>query len=655
MKGKAWMSAFLCAALVLTMVPMAASAATRPEAPASCTATDSQGQSYTCHRVEEDEVYVGGTRVGETSEVEYYLNDGTGGITSENASAANFNVSYDPASSTLTLMGANLSKTAYTDHRVQYETQQYPQDVSHDAVILARKAITIKVVGKNTIENKRQAPEATYTGLHRHGIDVFADLTIIGDGTESSSLTSKGSDQNTKDWADSIGINVLGGDLLVENLSLTAQGRQSTYSSVGLYVGNGDMTLRNSDVSVLSGNVAPISQAAVALSWTESCGMALSSQAGSANQFVIDNSSVEVQAGDGYYSGGIFMDVAESGLTVKNNSVLKVTASKEAAVSYGIMGSLTVDKSHVEAVSLGAKDIPYTYGGTTYQGYAYSYGYWADTSYKLKVNTGTVCFMSGPCESGTVRDSCALFGEISALDYSESPYAVARYNQDANAQGAETWTDSCTAVDTDNALVLKSGYQYFDITHTFTPHGTIEWVGNGETARPESLDLSLRRAEQVTERVTVSPDQQGKWAFTFAAQPVYNCQVTGNYRASDAWDLIDYTLTVENQPEEFDLSLGGSAFAEQGFAVIETYVDKTDSEGEKPDVSDPNGDIPPSDPQDSAQPTLPVESPHTGSQPTDNPQTGDTGHLTVWIVMAGAAALGLGVLSLLQKRRVRGN
>ena len=109
MKGKAWMSAFFCAALVLTMVPMAASAATRPESPASCTATDSQGQSYTCHRVEEDEVYVGGTRVGETSEVEYYLNDGTGGITSENASAANFNVSYDPASSTLTLMGANLS------------------------------------------------------------------------------------------------------------------------------------------------------------------------------------------------------------------------------------------------------------------------------------------------------------------------------------------------------------------------------------------------------------------------------------------------------------------------------------------------------------------------------------------------------------------
>ena len=637
MRTKRWLAAVLFIVMVLTLIPMTTFAAERPQAPASCEAENSNGKTYTCHRVEEDEVYVAGTKVGITENIEYYLNDGNGGITSENASSDNYNVSYAPASGTITLNGANLSKTAYTDHLVLYETQQYPRDVSDDAVIMARRDITIKVIGENVVENKRKAPDTTYTGLHRHGIDVFANLTITGNGTESSKLTVRSSDQNDGEWANSVGVNVSGGKLTVENVSLTTQGRQTTYCSAGMYVAGGSAEIRNSNVDILSGTVKPLNETVVAVSWTGSYGF-VSEDGG----IVIDNSSINVQAGEGYYSSGVYIISPDDELTIKNNSVLKVTASKEAAVSYGISGSLTVDKSYVEAKSEGAKDIPYTYGGTSYGGDAHSYGYSGYTydqdnniiPYKVNVKKGSVRFMSGSC-SGTNTFSYAYDGYIADLDYSSDPYALAKYNQSASAENAQTWTEDCEAADQKNEMVLKNSYQYFEITHEFTPTGTVEWIGDEPAQRPDSLEIALQNVNTAVTSTTATSNDTNKWAFDFGVQSVYNCQITGDYRASNAWDTINYNVAVNNQPEKYDTAVSGSAYLEGGFYITETYI-----EDEKPSEPPTDTDTP------TGNQTNDKGNPGTGT--TDSPQTGDDSNIALWIgvmLAAGAALTGTAVYS----------
>ena len=630
MRMKRWLTALLSVVMVLALIPMETFAAERPPAPAS--AENSNGITYTCHRVEENEVYVAGTKVGITGNIEYYLNDGNGGITSENASSDNYNVSYDPASGTITLNGASLSKTSYTDHLVLYEDeeQEYPRDVSGDAVIMARRNITIKVIGENVVENKRKAPNTTYTGLHRHGIDVFANLTITGDGTESSKLTVCSSDQNNGEWANSVGVNVSGGNLTVENVSLTAQGRQTTYCSAGMYVVGGSAEIRNSNVEILSGAVKPLNEAAVAVSWTGSYGLV--SEDG---DIVIDNSSVNVQAGEGYYSSGVYIISPDDELMIKNNSVLKVTASKEAAVSYGISGSLTVDKAYVEAKSEGAKGISYTYGGKSYGGDAYSYGYSGYTYdqnnniifYKVNVEKGSVRFMSGPCSSGTDTFSCAYDGYIADLDYSSDPYALAKYNQSANAENAQAWTEDCGAADQENRMVLQNNYQYFEITHEFTPTGTVEWIGDDPAQRPDSLEIALQNVNTAVTSTTATSNNTNKWALDFGVQSVYNCQITGDYRASNAWDTINYNVAVNNQPEKYDTAVSGSAYSEGGFYITETYIEDEKPSEPPTDTDKPSGD-------------------QTGD--TTPPQTGDDSNIALWMALmlaAGAALTGTAVYS----------
>ena len=660
MRMKRWLTALLSVVMVLALIPMETFAAERPQAPASCEAENSNEKTYTCHRVEENEVYVAGTKVGITENIEYYLNDENGGITSENASSDNYNVSYDPASGTITLNGANLSKTSYTDHLVLYETQQYPRDVSDDAVIMARRNITIKVIGENVVENKRKAPDKTYTGLHRHGIDVFANLTITGDGTESSKLTVRSSDQNDGEWANSVSVNVSGGNLTVENVSLTAQGRQTTYCSAGMYVVGGSAEIRNSNVEILSGAVKPLNEAAVAVSWTGSYGLV--SEDG---DIVIDNSSVNVQAGEGYYSSGVYIISPDDELMIKNNSVLKVTASKEAAVSYGISGSLTVDKAYVEAKSEGAKDISYTYGGVSYGGDAYSYGYSGYTydqdnniiSYKVNVEKGSVRFMSGPCSSGTDTFSCAYDGYIADLDYSSDPYALAKYNQSANAENAQAWTEDCGAADQENRMVLQNNYQYFEITHEFTPTGTVEWIGDDPAQRPDSLEIALQNVNTAVTSTTATSNNTNKWALDFGVQSVYNCQITGDYRASNAWDTINYNVAVNNQPEKYDTAVSGSAYSEGGFYITETYIEdeKPSEPPEEPDKPSEPGETP-SDPSEPSKPgETPSEPPTDTDKPsgdqtgdTTPPQTGDDSNIALWIAVllsAGAALTGTAVYS----------
>ena len=636
-KRRFWAALFVFC-LVLTMIPMTAFAAERPEAPASCEAEDSEGHTYTCHRVEENEVYVAGTKVGDTGSTEYYVNDGSGGITTGNASAENYNVSYDPASGTITLKGAQLSKTAYTDHRVLYETQEYPRDVSDDAVIMARRDITVKVLGENNIiENKRKEP-ATYYGLHRHGITVYGDLTITGDGAGTSALTSCSCGENDREWANSIGVYVLEGDLAVENISLTAEGRDSTYFSGGMYVTDGGAVIRNSSVRLTGGKVAPLNSAAVAPGWTGSYGFVTESEN---KETVIDNSTVEIQAGEGYSSIGVLVSYSDSVLKVQNNAVLKVTASKEAAVSYGISAGMTVSGAYVEAVSEGAKDIPYTYGGETYGGNVYSYGfsgYAADVSdadakpisCPVKIEKGAVRFMSGPCSGGTQTFSYAYDGAIEDLDYSSDPYAFAKYNQEAAAEGAQEWTETCEAADGNNGMVLQNGYQYFEITHEVTPAGTVKWTGDDQAQRPDSLEINLKYGQNPADSTVAASGGTDAWTFRFDPQPVYNCQITGDYRASDAWEMVDYTVAVSGQPKEYSAEINGSAYSEDGFLITETYI-----RNEEPEA-------PSTEPEKPSDPAEPGGQSKDNSGGTSAPQTGDSSDPVLWIALMGVGAAGIG-------------
>lgn len=686
MKKRYLVSGLLSAATILTITPTTTFAAERPPEPASAEAEDSNGQKYTSHRVEENEVYVAGTRVGTTKSTEYYLNDGNGGITEENASSDYYNVSYDPTSGTITLNDAYLSKTAYTDHTVLFETQQYPRDVSDDAVILSRRDITIQVIGDNIIENKRKAPDKTYTGLHRHGIDVFADLTITGDGTEESNLTVRSSDQNDGEWANSVGVNVSGGDLTVENVTLVAQGRETTYCSAGLYVAGGSGVIKNSDIDISSGSVKPINEAAVAVSWTGSYGLVSES-----GDMVIDNSEIDIQAGEGYTSAGVLISSPSSALKVQNNSSLKATASKEAALSYGISGGLNVNHAYVEARSEGAKDIPYTYGGTSYGGDAYSYGYSGYTydennvvvPYQINVDKGSIRFLSGDCLGATNAYSTAYDGYIANLDYSTDPYAIAQYNLTENSDDAETWLPDCEGADQENGMVLKNGYQYFEITHEFVPAGTVTWIDENDNERPDSLSVTLKHQNSVMADSTAISNGENEWTFDFGLQSVYHYQITGDYRAEDAWDLIDYTIAVNNPSNKYDTVIEGSAYTNGGFSIEQTYIkdeetSDPETEPDQPNESEEETNKPskpeenPNHPADSEEdPENPGESEEQPIKPSDqneeelssetatesdttkkesvaedeSPDTGESSHFTLWvlamIVSIGAIVGGL--------------
>lgn len=612
MKKRCWVSGLLSAATILS-IPTITFAAERPQEPVYTEAEDSDGQKYTSHRVEENEVYVAGVQVGTSNTVEYYLNDGTGGITAQNASADNYNVCYDPTSGTITLNEAYLSKTAYTDHMVLFESQQYPRDVSDDAVILSRRDITIQLVGDNVIENKRKAPDKTYTGLHRHGIDVFANLNIVGNGTEESTLTVRSSDQDDGEWANSVGVYVVDGDLSVDNVTLVAQGRETTYCSAGLYVEGGSGVIRNSDVDILSGSVSPINSAAVAVSWTGSYGLVSEN-----GDMIIDHSDVDIQAGDGYTSAGVLISSPSSALKVQNDSTLTAVASKDAALSYGISGSLNVNDGAVEARSEGAKDISYTYGGTTYGGDVYSYGYSGYTydenneivSYQVNVEKGAVRFISGSCEGGTNCFTTAYDGYIKNLTYSSDPYAKANYKQSENDEFTQIWEQDCEAADLENGIVLKNDYQYFEIAHKFVPYGIVKWIDEDVSERPDSLEVTLKVKDTVIAETTVTPNEKDEWVFDFGEQPVYNFQITGDYNSTDAWDLIDYEIAVKNPSDKYNSEIGGSAYTDGGFFVEQTYIEE-----EQPSDPETNPENPNEPGEESDKPSDPEEKPN---RPTDS-------------------------------------
>ena len=578
---RALLAALVCFVAVLGVAPTAALAAEPAKSPVTVSGVG--GNSYDAYRVEKGELYVAGVKMPNDGDVCYYVTDGHGGITQEGASAESYGVSWDPATGMLTLKGVSLTKTAWTDHRVDYASQTYPQDFSQDAVILARRDVTINVVGDVTLKNQRMCPGANYTGLHRHGIAAFnCDVTIVGGGAGTSSLAVEASEHvtnsagSTQDWMDSIGVNVLDGTLTVRDLTLTATGHDTTYCSMGIYV-DGSATFENSVVTATAKEAMPAS-GAVANNWTSSYGIYVGAYYNDTpGTLTVDNTELTVSSGVSYASVGLCAPSAE----VTGSSVVKVSTETgdgtNVSQSFALYcGDYTIHGGRVVANAGPAKGVSFTYGGETYGASGYSVGYEGvcndedDPSiYEsdgMNVVKGSVKLTSGDASA----DGYSVAYDGLSKDFSASDYhATVSYNAGATAEGAEAWTPECDGADQGNGYVLLTGNRYFAVDSSFSPSVSLTWddLDDLDGIRPDELELCFMPGDEVTGRVTVTPDADGVWAATLdAALPVYNAQFTGDYRAADAWEKIPYSVVVET-PEGYGAHISGDVHSEGGLLV----------------------------------------------------------------------------------------
>ena len=579
---RAWLAALVCFVAVLGVAPTAALAAKPAASPV--TASDVYGNTYEAYRVEKGELYVAGVKMPNEGDVCYYVTDGFGGITQEGASAEKYGVSWDPATGVLTLKDVSLTKTAWTDHRVDYVSQTYPQDFSTDAVILARRDVTIRVMGKNVLTNLRECPGANYTGLHRHGIAAFnCDVTIVGGGAGTSSLAVEASEHVTissgskQDWMNSIGVNVLDGTLTVRDITLTATGHDTTYCSMGIYV-DGSATFENSVVTATAKEAMPAS-GAVANNWTSSYGMYVGPYSdGTGGMLTVDNTELTASSGVSYASVGLCVASVE----VTGSSVVEASTETgdgtNVSQSFALYcGDYTIDGGRVVANAGPAKGVSFTYGGETYDAPGYSVGYEGvyndedDPSiyefYGMNVVKGSVELTSGEASA----DGYSVAYEGPTQDFSASDYhATVSYNADATAEGAEAWTPECDGADQGNGYVLLTGNKYFAVDSSFSPSVSVTWddLDDLDGIRPDELELCFMSGDEAAGRVTVTPDADGVWAATLdAALPVYNAQLTGDYRAADAWEKIPYTVEV-TAPEGYSAPrVSGDAHSEGGLLV----------------------------------------------------------------------------------------
>lgn len=573
---RAWLAALVCLVAVLGVAPAAALAWERPEAPFSTEATDINGYTYTANRIEDGEIYVANVRMEATGETAYYLNDGEGSITTKGASAENYNVSWDPATSTLTLRDAYLTQTSFSDRSCTVS-----HDFSDDAVIFAFRDITINVMGGNVVKNLRTCPHADQRlGNSRYGIcAIGCDVKMVGTDPDTSRLYVASSpdyydvnddgEKFVNDWLNSCGINMESGSLTASNLTLEVLGEASTYTSRGINVFRGNVSLSNSVVTA-TGEEAFVGSENVDPSLTTSYGICVDGYAdGTGGILTLDNTSLEATAAESYYSAASYAIKT----IVKGNSVLTAVSDtgegEGAAASYGVVSGLEIDGGHVTATAGAAKagSLPCS---VSYSGFVY---YWDAANAMhliesgMKVVKGSVELTSGevPTDGYSIAYDGRLTQYFSASDY----HATVSYNAEATAEGAKAWTPECDGADQENDYVLLTGNKYFAVDSSFSPSVSVTWgdLDDLDGIRPDELELCFMPGDEAAGHVTVTPDADGVWAATLdAALPVYNAQLTRDYRAADAWEKIPYSVVVET-PEGYGAHISGDVHSEGGLLV----------------------------------------------------------------------------------------
>jgi len=329
------------------------------------------------------QVHVGGTDVVSGTDVTYWLNDDSGGITNDGANESNYNVKYDPnigGTSILTLKDVNIASGSAINT---------PFPAHFIAAVWADGDIDVVVEGTNTITGPENNSGDCY------GIYVFGNLNMSGSG----SLTAVGGDiTNLNTTYISMGI-FADQAATVSGISVTGKGGDTLHpyseaGSIGIHanltvVGGGTVTAvggsaGNSSYGLLSTSYCTVNSGTLTAesgpakysfgirvdkpgNFTITNGT-VNATGGTGNPYsygvqLNDSSSINISGGTLNVTGGTAVQYQSSGISGYNNSGDinvsggEVTAAASSTTSHGISvkninftgGTLTAKATGVEA------------------------------------------------------------------------------------------------------------------------------------------------------------------------------------------------------------------------------------------------------------------------------------------------------------------
>ena len=381
-----------------------------------------------------DTVYVGGEALtGTASAPAYAKTDASGTVTTNGATAENYNIMWD--GSTLTLRNATIQ-----------QAEEYGNSHESMAIYLASGNMNLALVGENTVDalgggsaascginlgsgslsisGADGASLAVYGGPTEHGnsCGIYANGTItIDSGTvtvtgESASGDSYGiypaqsftvnggsiTAQSGEAGGNSCGI-YASNSVTIEDGSLNAASGEAGWNSCGIYASN-SVTIEDGTVNATGGNAVRNSYGIYASSFTINGGTVVATGGEATNRYsmgvradgsITIHDGVVTATGDTAHEFSYGMNT--SGNFTINGGIVTATTG-EAQLSYGIRGgTLTINSGTVTA----------TAGNAVRTGtYSYSFGFCAQN---IIINSGTVTATAGNAGSGTINNCSSGF------------------------------------------------------------------------------------------------------------------------------------------------------------------------------------------------------------------------------------------------------
>ncbi len=380
-------------------------------------------------------VYVGGkTLTGSADSPAYATTDATTGtVTTNGATAENYNIKWD--GSTLTLRNATIE-----------QAKEYGNSHESMAIYLASGNMNLALVGENTVDALGGGSAASC------GINLGSGSLSIS-GEDGASLTVYG---GPTEHGNSCGI-YANGTITIDSGTVTATGESASAASYGIYA-RGAITINGGDVTATAGdaggNSYGIHTAASSTSITvnggtvtatsgeaegDSCGIFAESQTGASDgsSVTIKSGTVTATAGDavggGWYSCGIR---AEGTITVKDGTVnvkggnaagtgnqkyssglfanVNITVNDGTVIATGGEATGTVTQRYSTGlyayrdITINSGTVTATAGNAVGTGtYSYSFGLCAKDN--IIINSGTVTATAGNAGSGTNNYSSGFF------------------------------------------------------------------------------------------------------------------------------------------------------------------------------------------------------------------------------------------------------
>lgn len=347
-----------------------------------------------------DTVYVGGEALtGTASAPAYAKTDASGTVTTEGATAENYNVMWD--GSTLTLRNATIE-----------QAEEYGNSHESMAIYLASGNMNLVLVGENTVDALGGGSAASCgINLGNGSLTISgedgASLTVYGGPTEHGN--SCGIYANGTITINSGTVNVTGesasaasygicarGAVTIEDGTVTATSGEAGGDSIGIYASN-SVTIKDGTVTATGGNAVRDSYGIYASSFTINGGTVVATGGEAAVRYsmgVRADGSITIHDGVVTATGDTAPDysygMSTNGNFTMNGGIVTAT-SGEAQLTYGIRGgTLTIKSGTLDATS-----------GKTVQD---SVGIFA--VYDIKIDGGTVTAKGGE----TIGDGWYNFG-----------------------------------------------------------------------------------------------------------------------------------------------------------------------------------------------------------------------------------------------------